>query len=92
MKYAMSPPPGASGTEMQQLAKMRSWLYQMNEQLNIALSNLDAGNFAQGTAQAIQEVADGELTATVREVREDGNRIVEFSYEGIFLEVLEPSI
>lgn len=32
---------------------------------------------------------DGELTATVREVQEDGNRIVEFHYEGIFLEVLE---
>ncbi len=32
---------------------------------------------------------DGELTATVREVREDGNRVVEFYYEGIFLEVLE---
>ncbi len=32
---------------------------------------------------------DGELTATVVEVKEDGNRIVEFHYEGIFLEVLE---
>ena len=32
---------------------------------------------------------DGELTATVAEVTESGNRIVEFSYEGIFLEVLE---
>ena len=32
---------------------------------------------------------DGELTATVKEVREDGNRIVEFHYDGIFLEVLE---
>ena len=32
---------------------------------------------------------DGELTAVVTEVREDGNRIVEFRYEGIFLEVLE---
>ena len=31
----------------------------------------------------------GELTATVLEVCEDGNRIVEFHYEGIFLEVLE---
>ena len=31
----------------------------------------------------------GELTATVAEVKEDGNRIVEFHYEGIFLEVLE---
>lgn len=32
---------------------------------------------------------DGELTATVVEVREDGNRVVEFHYDGIFLEVLE---
>ena len=32
---------------------------------------------------------NGELTATVKEVREDGNRVVEFHYEGIFLEVLE---
>ena len=30
-----------------------------------------------------------ELTATVTEVKDDGNRIVEFHYEGIFLEVLE---
>ena len=32
---------------------------------------------------------DGVLTATVVSVQEDGNRIVEFHYEGIFLEVLE---
>ena len=32
---------------------------------------------------------NGELTACVTEVREDGNRVVRFSYEGIFLEVLE---
>jgi len=32
---------------------------------------------------------DGELTATVAEVLETGNRVVEFHYEGIFLEVLE---
>ena len=31
----------------------------------------------------------GELTATVTEVKDDGNRVVEFRYEGIFLEVLE---
>lgn len=38
-----------------------------------------------------QEVVfgDGELTATVAAVQVDGNRIVEFHYEGIFLEVLE---
>ena len=33
--------------------------------------------------------SNGELTATVKEVCLDGNRIVEFHYEGIFLEVLE---
>ncbi len=32
---------------------------------------------------------NGELTATVTSVQEDGNRVVEFHYEGIFLEVLE---
>ena len=32
---------------------------------------------------------NGELTAAVKEVKEDGNRVVEFHYEGIFLEVLE---
>ena len=32
---------------------------------------------------------NGELTATVLEVQETGNRVVEFHYEGIFLEVLE---
>ncbi len=32
---------------------------------------------------------NGELNATVTDVLEDGNRIVEFDYEGIFLEVLE---
>ncbi len=32
---------------------------------------------------------NGELTATVADVLEDGNRVVEFRYEGIFLEVLE---
>lgn len=31
----------------------------------------------------------GEMTALVREVRKDGNRVVEFFYDGIFLEVLE---
>lgn len=32
---------------------------------------------------------NGELSATVVDIKEDGNRIVEFHYEGIFLEVLE---
>ena len=32
---------------------------------------------------------DGELTAKVVEVQETGNRVVEFQYDGIFLEVLE---
>lgn len=32
---------------------------------------------------------DGELTATVKQVVEGGNRIIEFHHEGIFLEILE---
>lgn len=38
-----------------------------------------------------QEVifGDGKLTATILEVQDDGNRVVEFHYDGIFLEILE---
>ena len=38
-----------------------------------------------------QEVVfgNGELTATILKVKDDGNRVVEFHFEGIFLEVLE---
>ena len=32
---------------------------------------------------------DGELTATVNAVTDDGNRLIEFEFDGIFLEVLE---
>ena len=32
---------------------------------------------------------DGSLTAVVREVKPDGNRLIEFHYQGIFLEKLE---
>lgn len=32
---------------------------------------------------------DGELTAEIAEELPDGNRLVRFSYEGIFLEVLD---
>ena len=32
---------------------------------------------------------NGELTATIISVQDDGNRVVDFQYEGIFLEVLE---
>ena len=41
--------------------------------------------------QVGQEVVfgNGELTATISEVLPDGNRVVTFHYEGIFLEVLE---
>lgn len=45
------------------------------------------GRKLQAGAQVI--FGNGELTATVREVKEDGNRIVQFHYDGIFLEVLE---
>ncbi len=41
--------------------------------------------------QVGQEVVfgNGELTATIKRICEDGNRVVQFHYEGIFLEVLE---
>ena len=45
------------------------------------------GRKMQVGSQAI--FGQGELSAVVTEVKDDGNRIIEFSYDGIFLEVLE---
>ena len=45
------------------------------------------GRKLQTGAQVI--FGNGELTATILKVLDDGNRVVEFRYEGIFLEVLE---
>lgn len=38
---------------------------------------------------AIVSFGDGQLTGEIVEVRPDGNRVVRFTYEGIFLELLE---
>ena len=35
------------------------------------------------------DFGDGRLSGTVREIAEEGNRLIEFSYEGIFEEVLD---
>lgn len=43
----------------------------------------------QDTAGTALSFGDGELTATVVDAIADGNKIVQFHYEGIFLEVLE---
>lgn len=44
---------------------------------------------AQNTCWTELSFGDGELTATVVGERDDGNKLVQFHYEGIFLEVLE---
>lgn len=38
---------------------------------------------------AVLDFGDGKLRGIVREVKEDGNRIVKFEYEGIFEEILD---
>ncbi len=38
---------------------------------------------------AVAVFGDGELECTVLEVKEDGNRIIEFSFDGIFEEILD---
>ena len=38
---------------------------------------------------AVVSFGDGQLTGEIVEVRPDGNRVVRFTYEGIFLELLE---
>ena len=52
-----SPPPMQSGTKEQQLAAVYTYLFRMSDQLNLALQNLDAGNFSKSTREAIEAVS-----------------------------------
>lgn len=56
------PPPMAAGTDAQQLSSLYSYLYQMSEKLNTALSTLTSENFAPGEAAVIQQIAAGKPT------------------------------
>ena len=48
-----------------------------------------SGNQTPTITVPVTTFGDGELTAEIADVLPDGNRLVKFSYEGIFLEVLE---
>lgn len=63
MKYVMSPPPALRGLPEQQLKQLYSWLYQMNQQLNVAVNSLDASNFTPETAKAVQAAVAGSGTS-----------------------------
>lgn len=57
MKFAMDMPASPRGTTEQQLQKLYRYMYRMTEQLNLALNNLDAGNFIDETGEAITGAA-----------------------------------
>lgn len=57
MKYAMEMPASPRGTAEQQLKTLYSYLFRMNDQLNLALNNLDAENFVQETNEQISGAA-----------------------------------
>lgn len=52
--YSFAAPPAPAGSEKQQLQAMFSYLYRMNENLNVALNNLSGANFAQETRERIE--------------------------------------
>lgn len=52
--YSFSAPPALVGSEKQQLQAMFTYLYRMNENLNVALNSLSAENFAQETRELIE--------------------------------------
>lgn len=59
MAFFLAPPPGAEGSDKEQLVRIRSWLYQMSDNLNSALNHLTADNLAAEEAQAITNVIQG---------------------------------
>lgn len=52
--YSFAAPPAPAGSEKQQLQAMFSYLYRMNENLNVALNNLSGANFAQEMRERIE--------------------------------------
>lgn len=61
-----SQPPILRGTEKEQLVQMRQYLYRISLDLNVALSNLTADNFAPGStaAQILGSVESGSASPT----------------------------
>jgi hypothetical protein len=65
-------PPALTGTEAEQLERTYSYLYQLAEQLNHALSTIDAGNFS--NAEAAQRVLSG---TAEKEAEENATRLTQ---------------
>lgn len=57
------PPQGAD------LKALHSYLYRMAEQLNVALSSLDSGNFVQGTREVLEKAKNDSLSAQAENLR-----------------------
>lgn len=55
-KFVIAQPPQLTGDQKRDMAQVFSYLYRMNENLQIALSSLDAGNF---TTDGLEEVRGG---------------------------------
>lgn len=66
----ISTPPLLRGGQAEQLAAIRSYLYQLAEQLNQSMNSLTVENFAPGAAQALQQAGGGDTDAVRRTVDE----------------------
>lgn len=66
----ISTPPLLRGGQSEQLAAIRSYLYQLAEQLNQSMNSLTVENFAPGAAQALQQAGGGDTDAVRRTVDE----------------------
>lgn len=66
-------PPILNGSERQQLVQIRQYLYQISRELNIALNNLTADNFAKGSS--LQKVLEGEGSAAEQQKQEVNQKL-----------------
>lgn len=56
--YSFQSPPAPQGTQSQQLQAVYTYLYRMNENLNVALNSLSAANFAPAERSTIEAMTD----------------------------------
>jgi len=65
----LSTPPVLSGTELQQIAKLRSYLYSLSEQLNMSLNNISSDSFS---TETLDEISGKQELAEAKSQQEQG--------------------
>ena len=72
MILSIDPPPSAYGTQEQQMTQIRSYLYQVSEQLNAAMNSFTMEKIAQAEGKTVEEMMS---SAVERDMAEQADNL-----------------